>query len=117
MSTRASTTTKAPPKSSFTPVQPGLLQRKCACGNSAGLTGECSECQDKWLALKRRATNDAEPGEVPPVVHEVLNSPGQPLDPNTRVFMESRFGHDFSQVRVHTDVKAAESARSIDALA
>lgn len=31
--------------------------------------------------------------------------------------MEPRFGHDFSQVRVHTDVKAAESARVVNALA
>src|SRR5690348_10689940 len=31
--------------------------------------------------------------------------------------MESRFGQDFSQVRVHTDTKAAESARAVNALA
>jgi Domain of unknown function (DUF4157) len=31
--------------------------------------------------------------------------------------MEPRFGHDFSKLRVHTDVKAAESARSVNALA
>jgi outer membrane protein OmpA-like peptidoglycan-associated protein len=36
---------------------------------------------------------------MPPVVHEVLRSPGQPLDPHTRAFMEPRFGHDFSRVR------------------
>ncbi|MDF0677315.1 MAG: hypothetical protein P0120_23710 [Nitrospira sp.] len=37
---------------------------------------------------------------APPIVHEVLNSPGQPLDSATRSFFEPRFGHDFSQVRV-----------------
>jgi hypothetical protein len=31
--------------------------------------------------------------------------------------MEPRFGHDFSQVRVHTEAKAAESARAVNALA
>ena len=31
--------------------------------------------------------------------------------------MEPRFGHDFGQVRVHTDSSAAESARAVDALA
>jgi len=31
--------------------------------------------------------------------------------------MEPRFGQDFSRVRVHTDAKAAESARAVDALA
>ena len=54
---------------------------------------------------------------VPPIVHEVLRSPGQPLDVATRAFMEPRFGHDFSGVRVHTDAKAAESARAVNALA
>ena len=32
----------------------------------------------------------------PPIVHEVLRSPGQPLDPATCAFMEPRFGHGFS---------------------
>jgi hypothetical protein len=50
-------------------------------------------------------------------VHEVLRSPGQPLDPAIRAFFESRFGHDFSQVRVHTDGQAAESVRAVNALA
>ena len=54
---------------------------------------------------------------APPIVHDVLRSPGQPLNPNTRGFMESRFGHDFSQVRVHTDARAAESARAVNARA
>jgi hypothetical protein len=54
---------------------------------------------------------------VPPIVHEVLRSSGQPLDAATRSFMEVRFGYDFSQVRVHTDAQAAESARAVNALA
>jgi peptidoglycan hydrolase-like protein with peptidoglycan-binding domain len=55
--------------------------------------------------------------EVPPIVQEVLSSSGQPLDTDTRAFMESRFGHDFSQVRVHTDERAVESAQAVNALA
>jgi hypothetical protein len=50
-------------------------------------------------------------------VHEVLRSPGQPLDAQTRAFMDPRFGHDFSSVRLHTDEKAAESAQAVSALA
>lgn len=56
-------------------------------------------------------------GAVPALVQEVLASPGRPLDVATRDYMESRFGHDFSRVRVHTDGKAAESARVVGALA
>ncbi len=61
-----------------------------------------------------------EPGQkhdVPPLVREVLASPGQPLDAETRAFMEPRFGHDFSRVRVHSDAPSAESARDVNALA
>ena len=42
---------------------------------------------------------------------------GQPLDRDTREFMEPRFGHDFSQVRIHTNARAAESAQSVQARA
>jgi hypothetical protein len=55
--------------------------------------------------------------EVPDEVNEVLRAPGQPLDTETRAEMEPRFGHDFSNVRVHTDAAAAESAQAVDALA
>ena len=44
-------------------------------------------------------------------------SSGRPLDSATRAFFEPRFGTDFSHVRVHTDSRAAESARSVNALA
>lgn len=67
-------------------------------------------------ALGKGVGNQAIRG-APPIVHEVLRSPGQPLDADTRAFMEPRFGHGFSHVRVHTDEKAAESARTVNALA
>ena len=54
---------------------------------------------------------------APPIVHDVLASPGQPLEAGTRAFFEPRFGHDFSHVRVHTDARAGESARAVGALA
>lgn len=114
--------TKATPPPAFTPVQSGLLQRKCACGGSASLPGECTECNSKRLTMQRsspspRGREIAGEGQVPPIVHEVLRSPGQPLDSATRAFMEPRFGHDFSRVRIHTDAKAVESARAVNALA
>ncbi len=51
------------------------------------------------------------------MVHQVLRQPGQPLDPDTRVFMETRLGADLSPVRVHTDARAAESAQAVNAVA
>jgi Domain of unknown function (DUF4157) len=55
--------------------------------------------------------------EAPPLVHEVLRSPGQPLDAAARAFFEPRFSHSFEQVRIHTDPAAAASAREVNALA
>lgn len=51
------------------------------------------------------------------MAQEMPQSPGQSLDPAVRTFAEARFGHDFSQVKVHTDARAAESARGVNALA
>jgi hypothetical protein len=96
------------------------LQRKCSCGGSGKATGDCEECKDKEkdaATLQRQAMGVRTPGEVPQIVHDVLDSPGQPLDHNTREAMERRFGHDFARVRIHTDAIAAESARAVDALA
>ena len=92
------------------------LQRKCACGGSGGWEGECKECEEK-KTLQRKAAGPAEPGVAPPIVHEVLNSPGQPLDTASRAFFEPRFGHDFSQVRVHVGGQASASARAVRARA
>ena len=100
-----------------TPVETGLLQRKCACGGTPGATGECQECRKKRLQRKAAQCSTLNPqlSEVPPIVHEVLRSAGQPLDPATRSFMESRFDYDFGNVRVHADAKAAQSARAVHA--
>ena len=108
------------PMLSFTSVRSsGLLQRKCACGGTPGPTGECEECRKKRLQRKvtQPSTFNHQHSEIPPIVHDVLRSPGQPLDAETRGFMEPRFGHDFSRVRVHTDELAAESAQAVNALA
>lgn len=40
---------------------------------------------------------------------------GRPLDTPTQSHMSARFGHDFSQVRIHTDSRAAESAQALHA--
>lgn len=91
------------------------VQRSCACGQHTAGEEECTECRRQ--RLQRRAAVHGHAGEAPPIVREVLSGPGQPLDLQTRAFMEPRFGHDFSRVRVHADGHAAESARAVGALA
>lgn len=94
-----------------------MVQRKCACGGTPGPSGECEACRKKRLQRKSdQAAVEIQNG-VPPIVHEVLRSSGEPLDRETRAFMEPRFGHDFRDVRVHSDFRAAESARAVNAQA
>lgn len=76
---------------------------------------ECEECHKKRDGKLQRASlspcgrgTEGE-GKVPPIVHEVLCSPGQPLDSATCAFVEPRFNHDFSLVRVHTEAKAVNA--------
>jgi hypothetical protein len=92
------------------------LQRSCGCGGSGGSTGECEECKEKKTLQRKSSATDG-PAVAPPIVHEVLNSPGQPLDRATLDFFEPRFGHDLSRVRIHSDAQAAESARAVNASA
>jgi hypothetical protein len=93
-------------------------QGACACG------GGCSSCQTEQpsqehqrLQFKHVGPSDAGQIAAPPIVHEVLASPGQTLDTATRAFFEPRFGHDFSHVRVHTNVAAEQSALDVNASA
>ena len=73
--------------------------------------------QAKPLVQRRVTGSESGLKEAPPIVHEVLHSPGRSLEPSTRHFMESRFGYDFSQIRVHTGTKADVSARTLGARA
>jgi hypothetical protein len=73
---------------------------------------------DSILGLQRLAGNGAVTSlmeEERSPVHDVVNSGGRPLEPEVRKDMESRLGHDFSDVRVHDDSAAAASASAVNA--
>lgn len=74
------------------------------------------------LHLQRTAGNEAtvqflEDEKDSPVLDVVGKGGGVPLDTAVRSHMESRLGHDFGDVRVHTDDGAAASAKSVGAQA
>lgn len=88
------------------PVRNGglRLQRSCACGQHTTDGATCESCAQ-------------EKTEAPAIVHDVLHSAGDPLDPPTRNDMERRFHADFSRVRVHSDEAAKRSAKAVNARA
>jgi uncharacterized protein DUF4157 len=94
---------------------PLTTERACECGG-------CATCANQRADRGRVAAPSlfADQSDVltaPPSVDEVLRTPGEPLEAAEQRFMESRLGHDFGRVRVHSDARAAESARAVGAVA
>lgn len=94
--------------------QPDRAGRAATAGRFDALSGT------DILALQRSVGNAgvgtmlSEQEPVSPV-HDVINSPGRPLDEPVRADMETRLGHDFGDVRVHDDGAAQASAQSVNA--
>ncbi|CAG0953429.1 hypothetical protein METP3_00349 [Methanosarcinales archaeon] len=78
---------------------------------------EVSDTKDEKLQAKETASQTPEVIPKTETITKALKGGGQPLPESTRAFMESRFGQDFSQVRVHFNENAVESSRAVDALA
>ena len=92
------------------PAKRAEVKRKTDDGPAAGILG-----------LQRAAGNASvsrlltEENEKSPVKDLLASSSGQPLDRSTQALMQSRLGQDFSDVRVHNDGKATESAKAVNA--
>ena len=95
------------------PLSAAMLQRKCAGARSSAGSCHCDACAKDRTGQAAHDRAEA----VPPIVRQVLNTSGQPLDSATRGSMEARFGHDFGRVRIHADGKADASARAVGASA
>lgn len=107
----------------------GLLQRKPAAATlPVSEPGDTSERQadrvaDEVMGSQATAGSLQEGGSVSSKasgaatgsVHDLGS--GEPLDPAMRASFEPDFGADFSGVRVHSDEKAARSARDLNARA
>ncbi|CAG0953874.1 hypothetical protein METP3_00372 [Methanosarcinales archaeon] len=97
------------------PARNNPIQRKCPGCNKGTKIGK--EEEEEKLQKKEAS------GSTHEVTHGVENSisalrgGGQPLPEYVGAFYGQRFGHDFSNVRVHTDSRADASTRSVDAFA
>lgn len=94
-----------------------LLQSKLSAGDGLGRHENFEAHSESRQGSQSRAHPQGAAATAPPIVDEVLRSSGQPLDAPARSLLESRLGHDFSRVRVHTDERAAKSARAVGASA
>jgi Domain of unknown function (DUF4157) len=121
----------------------GRLQRTCACGNHVMAGGACEECSkkktlglqtklkvnepgdiserdgegiaDRLPATQRDSSGAFDPGPAFEAGVTPAQTSGAKLDPAARSFMESRFGVDFGQVRIHADNRAAALASAVHA--
>ena len=97
------------------------LSNPSAANGSNSLHRKCAACEEEEEPVHRKENGPKEngpahaEGEAPPLVHEALRSPGQPLDPASRAFFEPRFGQDLSHVQLHTGDTAARSAAEVSA--
>lgn len=79
----------------------------------------CTDCENEEILQPKQAQSPS--GIVTPAVQTGIShlrqGGGTPLSASTKAFMEPRFGHDFSQVRIHAGAEAAQLAHSLRARA
>ena len=79
---------------------------------------DCKRCNENKINTKGfEGTCSETSQDIIKGVDDTLHAEGSPLDSSIRVFMEPKFGFDFSKVRIHTDEQAAISAQTINAMA
>lgn len=108
-----------PPPTHATHAAPQHVQRKCSSCEIAARR-KPSEDEDRRIVQTKRATGDGSHAPAPHRLDALTGAPqggGASLSQSAREFFEPRFGHDFAHVRVHTDARADEMARAIDARA
>ena len=92
------------------------LKPTSASYTAGGSTCPACEPEKEWLVRRKTERAKDSSGSIPDSFLRDIG-PGQALDSTTRALLEPRFACDFSQVRVHSDNQAAESARAVNALA
>ncbi|MFF2011565.1 DUF4157 domain-containing protein [Streptomyces sp. NPDC058195] len=116
------------PQDADRPTLPGLLPFQSSLGNAAvvqmlrhaghpGVLDEHgAEHGSPWTGRAGQDGQTERPVQRS-TVHDVLRSPGRPLDEASREEMERRLGADFSDVRLHTGSAARASAAEVGARA
>lgn len=85
-------------------ARPGVIQRKCACGRSAGVSGDCEECQGKGLSLQRYSRGRSTWGGLLTSFNSSLPS-NPPLD--NQITSSNVLGHNLGRVSRGVQTKPA----------
>lgn len=94
--------------------RPNPLWHKLSVRSAMGdTTRECDGCDDATVPSRRRGLDS----QLPSLVSDVVGSPGRELPREQRARLGHAFGHDLSNVRLHTSSRAAESASAVHARA
>jgi hypothetical protein len=103
---------------------PGPIRERAAVStlaSSSRIQRACSHCEeekgDQLHVQAKRSEGSARPSPSNDHAVHGFAGGGEPLSESTRAYFEPRFGYDFSDVRVHSDARAAESARAVGARA
>ena len=96
-----------------------MLQTKPLVDQITPLVQRQVEDEEEEEMLQAKGREDSTSGVTNDLESEInaIHGGGRPLAESERAYFEPRFGHDFSQVRMHTDTQAAESARAVNARA
>jgi hypothetical protein len=101
---------------------------KQAAGSGAGIQRKCDECEEEKIQRRPLASSitpyiqakGGEGGTASTVVTNQINATkgsGSSMDTSTQSFMESRFGTDFSNVKIHTGNEAVQMSSELSAQA
>jgi cytochrome c2 len=95
-----------------------LVQRKCAACEEEQI--QKKSIGDSVTPIVQRKTAGAESGTASNAITNQINNSkggGTSMDKSTSSYMESRFGTDFSGIRIHTDNNAIQMSRELNAQA
>ncbi len=92
------------------------IQRLCP-GCEDELKRQPNEDEEELLQARADPDNSPEVSPASETAIHALSGRGQPLPESVRSFMEPRFHANFNAVRLHTDARAHDLARSVNAQA
>ena len=109
------TTPECEEEEKIRPIRISPLQVNASIQMQEEIEEEKKKKEEEEMLQMRQASGGTERDEN--VAQQILQQKGsgRPLEPDVKEFMESRFGYDFGEVRVHTDSFATKTTRNSNA--